>query len=462
MEQIPAQVNIGHISTALEKIALCTKNSPYENQIFLVGGAVRDYLLGKAHAQDFDLVLELDAIELAQFLYKKRVSEIAPVVYPRFGTALIRVMGSDIELVTARKESYRSKSRKPKVEKATLLEDAQRRDFTINTLLLNLHTGKIVDPLGVGISDLRRKILRTPLDPKETFYEDPLRMLRAIRFRWQVGCRPTTGMYDAIRKTAPRLKIISRERIRDELIKMLALNKADRCLKDLEKTHLLAEFMPEAVRMVGVTQGSYHHLDVWEHTLLTLKNATGVNLTVSLAALLHDIAKPQTRFIDENGHIRFFGHETEGAPLANQILRRLKFPKEIVDNVSLLVKNHMRLGIPILTDTALRRIIRDLGEQLPNLIELGQADSRAHKKGTTRFLRKQLEKRIDKLVNEVPRSKMKSPLSGKEIMEFFAIETGPEIGEYKKFLSELVVEGKLKPDDKIKAYKLLKSKFKDK
>ncbi|MER3466736.1 MAG: tRNA nucleotidyltransferase, partial [Armatimonadota bacterium] len=206
---------------ALERIAEATRGTKWEGRLFAVGGCVRDALLGLPEGTDFDVVTEESSQELANFLYTMGVSSIPPVAYPRFGTALVRIGEANVEIVTARRESYAPESRKPKVAPATLLEDARRRDFTVNTLLRNLHTGELLDPLGIGLTDLRERVLRTPLDPEATFSDDPLRMLRAVRFRWRLGLTPAESLYDAIRQKRSRLSIVSVERIRNELVLML-------------------------------------------------------------------------------------------------------------------------------------------------------------------------------------------------------------------------------------------------
>lgn len=442
---------------ALERIRAATEGSPYEGCLWLVGGAVRDEMLGRTHSNDFDIVLETDALELAKFLRERGASDIDPVVYPRFGTARLQLEGAAIELATSRKESYDDQSRKPSVESATLLDDAKRRDFTVNALMRNLHTGELLDLLGSGLADLRARLLRTPLDPAATFYDDPLRMLRAVRFRWQLGFTPVEGLYQAVKAEAYRLEIISEERIRDEWVKMLLLPDADKAMQDLMTTGLLARFAPEFLDMVGVDQGSFHHLDVWEHTLLVLRNAGPGNLELALAALLHDVGKPMTRFIDESGHTRFFGHEYEGAKIAGTMLRRLKFSNEQIEEVVLLVKNHMRLGSsPVFTPAAARRLVRDLDDHLEDLFKLVDADVRGLKPGVRTMDLKPFREQVAKVTKATPRSSLVSPLTGEEIMEIAGLEPGPRVGVLKAFLLEKVLEGELQPGDKERARELLK------
>jgi poly(A) polymerase len=441
---------------ALAAIAETTRGTAFENDLWLVGGAVRDELLGRVHNNDFDLVTRGSSADLAKLLFEKGDSTMAPVTYERFGTAMVEVRGIKIEIVTARRESYDPESRKPNVKPATLEEDSMRRDFTANALLRNLHSGELYDPLGCGLDDLKARILRTPLDPAATFFDDPLRMLRAVRFRWQLGFDPAPGLYDAVRKEAHRLRIISAERIRDEFTKVIALASASDALADLMELGLFHEFAPEFEEMVGVEQGDFHHLDVWQHTLLVVKNAGPGDLILSLAALFHDIGKPRTKMLDEEGDIRFFGHESVGAEMTHEIMRRLKFPQREVDAVTLLVKNHMRLGSsPEFTPSAARRLLRALDDEVPRLLALVEADANALKAGVKKLNLDPIRRRLDEVRRATPRTSLESPLSGAEIMEILKIESGPEVGRWKAFLTEKVLDGELRPGDKEAAAEVL-------
>ena len=270
---------------AIELIRQATIGTAFEGDLFMVGGSVRDELLGLPHGNDFDLVTRGSSSELAQLLYKAGISSISPVTYERFGTAMVRVEGVDIELVTARKESYDSDSRKPIVQAATYLEDTLRRDFTVNTLMRSVQTGELVDPLGIGVDDLRNRVLRTPCDPDATFIDDPLRMLRAIRFRWKLGFEPAIGLYESIRRNVDRLAIVSWERIRDEIVKILDHPNGPDAFAEMMDLGLFKVVAPEFVAMVDCEQGRYHHLDVWNHTLLVMRNAGNQDRTLTLAAL---------------------------------------------------------------------------------------------------------------------------------------------------------------------------------
>ncbi len=476
---------------ALQEIAQKTKNTEYENHLYLVGGAVRDALLNRSPKNDLDIVTELDAQLLAKSLDK------SAQIYPRFGTAMIRVAKTNIELVTARKESYDATSRKPHTEPATLLDDAYRRDFTVNTLLLNIHTGELIDQLGNGLSDLQNKILRTPLDPAETFHDDPLRMLRAVRFKHQLAFKyaqePNANLPTSLTQESHRLSIISQERIRDEFTKILLGPNPDTALQELLDFGLLHTWAPELENLVGVEQGKWHYADVWTHTLRVVRNAStspslnsplendneGVKidssiipesqnltdrdgipdassykntLTLILAALLHDIAKPQTRVIDDQGQTRFFNHENIGAELAHTLCLRWRYSQETARDVSHLVKNHMRLtGIKKLSTPATRRIIRDLGDQLQNWMTLIESDAGALKKGVRKLDLTELKAKISEIKTTQPPSNWNSPLTGEQIMEITGIPPGPEIGKLKSELENLVIEGTIPPNDIKKA-----------
>ncbi|MHB8636690.1 MAG: CCA tRNA nucleotidyltransferase [Fimbriimonadaceae bacterium] len=443
---------------ALEAVRRATLGSEYEGDLYVVGGYVRDELLGTTPGNDADLVTTRDAPSLAESLFAMGLTDHPAVTYPRFGTAMVAIGGMNLEFVTARRESYEADSRKPTVEPATLEEDAARRDFTVNAILKGLHDGRIYDPTGLGLADLTAKVLRTPLEPATTFRDDPLRMLRAIRFRWQLGFEAAPGLYAALESEAARLTVVSAERIKGELVKMLTAQWAADAMADLMQTGLTAVFAPELVAMCGVEQGSYHHLDVWHHTLAAVRNVTPGDPLLTLATLLHDVGKPATRTIDANGQTRFFGHEVIGARIASDLLRCLKFSNDDVDTVARLVKNHMRLGTaPAFSPAAARRLIRDLGDDLPRLLALVEADAGALKAGVRVLDLSQIRSRLAEIQAATPRQTLESPLSGEEIMRELQVDAGPGVGSAKAFLLEQVLEGNLAPNDREHAKKLLKT-----
>lgn len=436
----------------LARIQQAIEGTSFDGDVFLVGGAVRDELLGRIGSDDFDLVTRQSAPELGKYLFDQKVSSIYPVIFERFGTAMIEVEGIKVELVSARKESYAKNSRKPMVVAGTYKDDAMRRDFTVNSLMRSLSDWSLIDPLETGISDLENKVLRTPLDPVKTFDDDPLRMLRAIRFRWKFGLEPVKGLYDAIHMRRSRLKIISFERVRDELAKMLLHPTAPDALNDLMKLGLFDVIAPEFKPMVKCEQGKYHHLDVWDHTRLVvhnLVNSGSTDFSVILSGLFHDIGKPTTRTIDEAGNTRFFGHEVVGANMAREVLHRWKLSADDINRVCTLVKNHMRLGsAPVFTDSAARRLIKDLGTDLEGLLSLVDADANALKTGVRAFDVGEIRETISRVQLATPIEKLGSPLTGEEIMKLTGLPPGKKVGELKRMLDELVLEGQLAPDDK--------------
>ena len=424
----------------------------FEGRVFLVGGCVRDEILGFETSHDIDIVIDGDALGAVEVLFQKGLSEHKPVLFPRFGTAMLTIAGTNIEFVTARKESYLPTSRKPEVEPASLLQDAMRRDFTVNTLMKNIFTGERLDLTGTGISDLTNKLLRTPSDPETTFFDDPLRMIRGVRFKYQLGFSFVPGLEDAIQKMSNRLSVLSYERIRDELVKILKLPNASEAVADLMRLNLLPVFAPETVPMVGCIQGHQHHLDVWGHSLLALESAGNRDMTLSLATLLHDIGKPNCKTTETNGTIRFIGHEIVGAEIARTLLNRLRFDSSVINDVCLLIRQHMRLtSMTELSRSAARRIIRDLGDNIARWLDLVEADSKAMKASVTKLNIDEVRTTLKSVEIESPKSILISPLSGAEIMELTGLSAGTVIGDLKEKLQEDVMEGILLPGDKVTA-----------
>lgn len=443
-------------NSALNAFREATSSTQYAGKMWLVGGCVRDALMGIAPKNDFDIVMEEDVLSVVQDLRKQGVFSFEPVVYPRFGTAMVRYQKVHFEFVTARRESYEDGPRKPEVEPATLLEDARRRDFTANSLMENLHTGELLDLLGNGLSDLKSGILRTPLNSVETMRDDPLRILRAIRFRAQLGFEYAEELEQALISEVKELAKISAERQRDELTKMLQLPRAVEALADCKRFGVLAVILPEFEAMGGVEQGRYHHLDVWEHTLLVIQNAQSRDLILNLACLFHDVGKPPTRFVDDDGNTRFFGHDSMGAKMTVQIMRRLKFSTEEIEAVSLLVRHHMRIGTAgRFSPTAARRVVRDLGDQLARFLDLIDADASALRPGVRVLDLSPIRKLIEEVSQQTPAIKLRSPLSGEEVMALLGIPQGVQVGEAMRYLTGKVIEGELDPDDREKAKTLL-------
>ena len=447
---------------AIETIREITKGTEYEGCLFLVGGVVRDKVMGRPPTEDVDIVLEGDALELAHFLCENGITDHRPVVYPRFGTAMVTINGHTVELVSARRESYAPESRKPEVELAELKEDILRRDFTINTLLENLHTGEIFDLTGQGMADIKAGIIRTPTEPETTFYDDPLRMLRAVRFAVRLGFQIEEGTRKAILRDAQRLAIISRERIRDEFVKILLSDHPGKGLRMLKELRLLERFAPELIQTQGVTQDGGHIYDVWEHTLHALDSLPpDADLALRLAVLFHDIGKPQTKSVDGEGHSHFYGHEDTGADIARRVMTRLRFPTGETGRVVRLVQLHMRIGEyrSEWKDAAIKRLIRDAGGDIPDLLALAKADRAGTQPNASIRNLEQLESRIAKIMTSTTVVEMESPLNGKEIMDLLGIPPGPEVKEVKEWLTDQVIEGQIAPRDKETARKMALARF---
>ena len=453
-----------HVLDALRE---ATRGTEYEGRLYLVGGFVRDKAMGlSSDKDDIDLVLEGDALALAHFLHERGVAQHHPVVYPRFGTAMVVVLGRDVELVTARVESYAPDSRKPdSVQPGTIAQDAQRRDFTINTLLERLHTGEVIDPTGRAFDDLRGQVIRTPAEPRLTFTDDPLRMMRAVRFAARFGYEIEPATWRAVQEAAPRLAIISRERIRDEFCKSLMTSRPTLGMELFRTSGLLAEFAPELLEMVGVTQNEFHAYPVWEHTMHALGSLPpDASLILRLSVLFHDIGKPRTRTQDEGGRVHFYGHQDVGAQMARELMGRLKFSNDEIAAVTRLVGEHMRIGEykSDWTDSAVRRLIRDLGSNLPDLFAIHRADVSALSSDHQDMSRAvSLRERIAEIESREDISRLTSPLDGRAIMALFARPPGPWLGTIKDYLTNEVIEGRLAPDDTIRAAQIAREKYGD-
>jgi poly(A) polymerase len=408
-------------------------------RVWAVGGYVRDHLLGRPRP-DLDVVVEGDALPVAERFAQLTRSR-RPVQFPRFGTAQVTWNGRLVEFASARAESYAPTSRKPDVRPATLQEDLLRRDFTVNALLMDLD-GRIHDPLG-GLADLERRLLRTPRDPLETFNDDPLRMLRAVRLAVQLGFELDPSLLPAMRLLRGRARppVLSVERINEELRKALLSGQPRRALELLDAGGLLEVLMPEVYACHGVEQGGWHTHDVFGHTLEAVQH-TEPDLVLRLAALYHDVGKPPTATPDG----AFHGHDEVGAAMAHEALARLRFSNVEVDEVSRLVRLHLR---PVFYssewgDGAVRRLARDAGPLLGRLIALARADiaASAYPHGDKID---ELEERLRSVLQETP-SRMRIPLTGSDIMAVRGIGPGPEVGRLKARLEELVLEGSLPPE----------------
>ncbi|MHB8323976.1 MAG: CCA tRNA nucleotidyltransferase [Candidatus Dormibacteria bacterium] len=419
-------------------------------RVCIVGGYVRDLVMGRPAAADVDLVVERVPAEMAANWLRQRWHRREPVVaFERYGTAQISFLleGGErltVEFVRARSEAYSRESRKPTVRAGTMEEDAIRRDFTINTLLLD-SAGVVSDPTGRGLDDLRAGLLRTPLDPLLTFDEDPLRMFRAARFASQLGFALEPGVEAAMAQAGARIEIVSKERIRDELVKLLLGDAPSTGLRLLLRSGLLAKTIPELARLSGVEQGGYHPDDVFEHTVLAVDLALKDKL-VRLAVLFHDIGKPSTAQPSPQGPT-FLRHQQVGAEISREVMRRLRFSGTEIDQVARLVELHMR---PIQyghewADSAVRRLWHDAGALVPQLLALARADTLSSTYPGTEEL-DELERRMAALARDNPQG-IRPPLGGNQLKAHFRLGDGPWIGRAQRLLMEAMVEGRLGAGD---------------
>ncbi|MGH2655250.1 MAG: CCA tRNA nucleotidyltransferase [Actinomycetota bacterium] len=408
------------------------------HQLYLVGGAVRDAVLGRA-GNELDFATDARPQQVIAIL--QGWAEARYLVGIRFGTVGARKRGHLLEITTFREEIYAEDSRNPEVTFAKDVDtDLARRDFTINAMAVRLPEGEFVDPHR-GLFDLAHKRLRTPLEPEVAFTDDPLRMLRAARFVSTLGMEPAPEVVEAMRTLRERLRIVSAERIRDELSKLLQGAHVDRGLQLVVDIGLADQFLPELPALQLEQDPVHRHKDVFRHTLAVVKRCPPDDLTLRLAALLHDVGKPATKQITPEG-VQFHHHEVVGARIVEERLRALRFPEKVVQDVRKLVEMHLRFHTYRLgwTDGALRRYVRDAGPLLDALNQLTRADCTTQNPKKAKVLAElqdDLEQRIARLTEEENLAAIKPPLDGHQVMEHLGIPPGPLVGEALEHLLEL-------------------------
>ncbi|MDB5012190.1 MAG: hypothetical protein JWQ25_392 [Daejeonella sp.] len=427
--------------------------SQLNTEVYVIGGFVRDLFL-KRPSKDIDILVIGNGIAFAEAAGKILNSKVA--VYKNFGTAVLRSGDLDIEFVGARKESYRAESRKPIVENGTLDDDQKRRDFSINAMAISLNQenfGSLLDPFN-GVQDLQNKIIKTPLNAIETFSDDPLRMMRAIRFATQLNFSIENSAIEAIRKNTERINIVSKERITDELNKIIVSKIPSIGFKHLFDTGLLKQIFPQMVDLYGVDIiDGKGHKDNFYHTLQVLDNIaeTTDDLWLRWAAILHDIAKPATKRFEKQHGWTFHGHEDKGARMVPKIFAQLKLPlNEKMKQVQKLVQLHLRpivLAQDIVTDSAVRRLLFEAGDDIDALMLLCHADVTTKNEYKVKKYRQNFELVKQKLKDVEERDQIRNwqpAITGLDIMNVFGIKEGREVGLIKNQIREAILEGEIK------------------
>ncbi|MBZ0263635.1 CCA tRNA nucleotidyltransferase [bacterium] len=424
----------------------------YGTEVYIVGGYVRDQLLGRDFRDDLDLAVVGNAPEFAESLASELGIRKKITVYRRFGTAQLQVGKISLEFASTRKESYNEASRNPDVQPATLEEDLSRRDFTVNAMAVNIQDRENIIDLFGGKIDLENRIIRTPLEPSRTFSDDPLRILRAVRFAAKLNFEIHQDTLEAMKQERERLKIVSRERINTEFFKILGHNPPSHGLRLLFDAGILEIIFPEISNLSGVEQiGKHHHKDVFNHTLIVVDKVAQKTDRVDLrfAALMHDIGKPTTkRFVDEIGWT-FHGHEHVGERMVRKFKKQYKFPEELTDHTSKLVRLHMRplaLQDEGVTDSAIRRLLVQAGEEIDDLLLICRADITSGKKERVKRYLASFDRMVERMAEIETKDQLKrfqSPIRGEEIMERAGLSEGPRVGLIKALIEEEILAGNI-------------------
>lgn len=426
--------------------------------VYIVGGYVRDLLMKRKASTDIDFVTEQSGIELAQRVGKKIDPQMKVSVFKTYGTAMIRYKDLELEFVGARKESYTEDSRKPEVEGGTIEDDQKRRDFTVNAMAISLNKdnfGELIDPFS-GREDLERRILRTPLEPARTYSDDPLRMMRAIRFASTLEFQIEEASLEAIRREAERIKIVSKERIMVEFNKIMLSEKPSAGLKLMEQTGLMKLVIPELIDLKGVEEvEGQTHKDNFYHTLEVVDNISQHtdNLWLRWAALLHDIGKAPTKKFVEGTGWTFHGHEFLGSKMVRNLFQRLKLPlgpdMKYVQKMVKLSSRPIALITDDTSDSALRRLLFDAGEDMEDLFTLCKADITTKNSRKQERFKKNFEYVAVKIREVEEKDQVRNfqpPISGEEIMALFNLKPGREIGILKEKVKEAILEGEIGND----------------
>jgi poly(A) polymerase len=417
---------------------------------YIVGGYVRDHLRGK-EVKDTDIVVIGSGVEFAKKVAKD-FGRTNLILFENFGTAMLPLDDRKLEFVGARKESYSKNSRKPHVEGGTLDDDLLRRDFTVNAMAASLNGktfGQLVDPFE-GQSDLRAGILRTPLDPEITFDDDPLRIMRAMRFSAQLGFTIDPHVLEAAGKMAKRLAIVSQERISDEFLKIMSSSRPSVGLQMMFDSSVMEIVFPEIAQMAGVDQRKdYHHKDVFWHTLQVVDKVADVsdNLWLRMVALLHDIAKPKTKVFVPGTGWTFHGHEDLGARMVKKIFQRMRFPLEHVPYIEKLIRLHLRPQALVddgVTDSAVRRLMFETGNDIDDLMVLCRADITSKNQKLIEQVKQNYDLVIKKMAEVEEKDRVRNwqpPLRGEEIMQVCRLTEGPMVGVLKDMITDAILDG---------------------
>jgi tRNA nucleotidyltransferase (CCA-adding enzyme) len=467
---VSKKIHIKALSKPIFKI-VAEASSLLKIESYVIGGYVRDFILNRSNSKDIDIVTVGSGIDLA-----KKVSSLIPSqpkvsIFKNYGTAMLKTDEIELEFVGARKESYQKTSRNPAIEEGTLEDDQNRRDFSINAMALSLNDynfGELLDPFN-GVNDLKNKIIRTPLDPDITFCDDPLRMLRAIRFAAQLQFRIENQSFKSIEKNAKRITIISVERIVDELHKILASPKPSIGFAILNKVNLLTHILPELSNLKGVDniEGQGHKDNFW-HTLEVVDNIAKStdNIWLRWAALLHDIGKAPTKKFDKIIGWTFHGHEFVGSKMVYKLFKRLKMP--LNEKMKFVQKMVYMSSRPIViasdvTDSAVRRLVFDAGDHIEDLMTLCEADITTKNPEKFKRYHQNFQRVRAKIIEVEERDHIRNfqpPISGKEIIKTFDLKPSKEIGIIKDAIKEAILEGKI-PNEYIPAKEFMLQKGKE-